>query len=280
MAKTKTTAPRSRRRGTNGSETRKESLAKKIAVFCQEYVATNNGLEAAKKAGYKSAGAAVRASELLAKPEVQAQVAVLREVVATKAGITAQKVLEEHWLIHTADPRDLMDIRRECCRYCYGKDGRYQRTPREMQEFRRDYDTNTFVKAKAKGLSLDEMAELEPFDNEGGIGFDPRKPPVESCPECFGRGVVTAYPKDLRDLSPHALKLLAGVEMTDKGIKIHRRDQDGSLKAAGCVVGAYRDGTGGGRKPEQTPSDADRMLDAIFGGTSGGGVVPATARKK
>jgi phage terminase small subunit len=41
-------------------------------------------------------------------------------------------VLEELWAIAVADPRELIEYRRTCCRHCWGLEHEYQRTTREI----------------------------------------------------------------------------------------------------------------------------------------------------
>jgi hypothetical protein len=78
-------------------------------------------------------------------------------------------------------------------------------------------------------------------DFTGGIGYDPRKPPVETCPECFGRGVERVSVTPSRKLSKAAARLLSSMKQTKDGIELKTRDQDGALIALGRVVGAFKD---------------------------------------
>ena len=55
---------------------------------------------------------------------------------------------------------------------------RAQRTPEERRRAHREW--LALLAAKRKGKR---------FDEEGGVGFDPRSLPNQDCPECHGRGV-------------------------------------------------------------------------------------------
>jgi phage terminase small subunit len=251
---------------------KKVNAADRLERFCQEYVVHNRGTDAAIAAGFSKAGARVRASELLARPEVQARLDVLKLELAAKTGITAQRVLEELYDIAQADPRDLCELRRICCRYCHGKGNRYQRTPQEMVEYRKNWDLEFQKKAKENGLSKSELAELigGEFDEQGGIGYDPRKQPNPDCPECFGDGKLETHFKDVRNLKGRALKLYAGVEETQHGLKIRMRDQDGALDKVARSVALYRDGLKLVTQPgSQTPGAIERTIDDFFARVNG-----------
>jgi phage terminase small subunit len=127
-----------------------------------------------------------------------------------------------HWIsIARANPNDLIEGRRTCCRFCHGKSFGYQRTPAEMASAASAWE--------AHSEKAPDGTPLEPFDEQGGIGYDARKDPHPHCPECFGEGVVVVFVKDTRQLSAGARLLYAGVKETENGIEIEMRDQDAAL---------------------------------------------------
>lgn len=67
----------------------------KYKRFCEEYIIDLNGTKAAIRAGYAESGAAVRACELLASPEVQEYIAELKRKRSERTEITADMVLKE-----------------------------------------------------------------------------------------------------------------------------------------------------------------------------------------
>ena len=213
-----------------------EGLTKAKQIrFVAEYCVDFNGAAAAIRAGYAEASAKEIASELLTFPNVKKAVARRMEAAATAAEVDTQLVVSELYGLAMADPRDLMKIERDCCRYCNGIDYKYQWTP---AEFKRELN---------KALADDKL----PPDLEGGVNFDPRLPPVDDCPECAGRGVERVVITPSAKLSRGAARLLASMKQTRDGIEIKTRDQDAALMAMGRVVGIFKDrqemtGPGGG----------------------------------
>lgn len=239
----------------------------RLELFIREYLVDFNGRRAAIAAGYSADSARQTASELLATPDVQAQ---LQEAIAQRAqvsGITAAAVLDRLHAIATADPRELIELHRGCCRYCWGKGHRYQRTPREMEEARHEHQ------AAQEGKPAPQK-----FSEAGGIGFNAKRDPNPACPECFGDGVERVVAKDTRDLSLPARMLYAGVKTTQHGLEIKTHDQTGMLVNLGKHLGLFRE------KVELTGKDGGPVehslrdiIDAIEGADTGIG--PATGRR-
>ncbi len=82
-----------------------------VAVFIAEYAKTQNGTQSAITAGYSPNSAHVTASQLLRKPNVQAEIANLRETVLAQVqrdtGITLERTLREIARIAFFDARRL-----------------------------------------------------------------------------------------------------------------------------------------------------------------------------
>lgn len=96
-------------------------LSPQMARFVEEYVASEdlNATQAAIKAGYLAKSAKVKASHLLADARIQTAVSAVFESRSKRTQITADKVLERLWDIATADPNELVELRRACCAKCY-----------------------------------------------------------------------------------------------------------------------------------------------------------------
>lgn len=203
------------------------------ALFVKEYLVDLNGRRAAIRAGYSPSTARAIAHELLATDEVKAAVQKAMDERAARLGIAADTVLKRWWDIANADPAELIEHRRVCCRYCYGKNHRYQRTPKEMADAIRDFE-----RAKLAAESRGEPFAAE-FDPQGGTGFDPRKDPSPDCPECFGQGDELVFPKDTRDLSPAARLLYAGVKKSEKGLEIKMQSQQAALENVAKHLGMF-----------------------------------------
>lgn len=215
------------------SETEERTLNRKRTMFVREYLVDLNGRQAAIRAGYSPDTARAIACELLARDDVRAEVEKAMAARSARTDITADMVLQKWWAIANADPAELIEHRRVCCRYCYGKNNRYQRTPKEMSEALRDFER---AKMKAEAEQMPFPAE---FDPQGGTGYDPRKDPNPNCPECFGQGDEQVFPKDTRDLSPQARLLYAGVKKSDKGLEIKMQSQQAALENVAKHLGMF-----------------------------------------
>ncbi|WBF05185.1 terminase small subunit [Burkholderia phage CSP3] len=204
-----------------------QPLTDKQQAFVDEYLVDLNATKAAIRAGYSPKTAQEQSSRMLSKPHVQKAIAEAKARRAERTEIDQDRIVRELWNVLTADANGLIEYRRTCCRYCYGKDHRFQRTAGEME--RAKIEHRAFVlKCKQEGVKL-TVAE-QTFDEQGGIGYDPRKPPVEECPECFGEGYGDVFVKDTRNLSPELRSLYAGVKRTKDGIEVKMHDKQGFVQ--------------------------------------------------
>lgn len=191
-------------------------ISAKMQRFVDEYLVDLNGAAAARRAGYKNRQSAV---ELMVRPEIQAAINQAKTERAARLRIEQDDVVRPLWDAYTADPNDLVDYRRTCCRYCYGAGYRYQRTAGEMEREREAH-------AAATTKAHDEGKEVPPpFDEKGGTGWDPRRDPNPECPECFGDGHGEVFIHDTRKLSIEQRAQLAGVERSKEGIKVKALDK-------------------------------------------------------
>lgn len=220
---------------------------RRIELFAAEYIVDFNGKLAAMRAGYGASNARFEASRLLAMPEVQAKVDEAMEARLKRAALTGDQVLARIRAIATADANSLIELRRTCCRHCYGTDHRYQRTQQELRNYRSEFEAKI---DKQCDDPIRAAALKEEFNAEGGIGWDPRKEPLDDCPECFGQGAIEPFAKDTRDLSPEARLLYRGVKVNQNGtIQVLTADQDGMLRMLAEHAGLLR------RKVEVTGKD-------------------------
>lgn len=203
---------------------------------------------------------------------MQARLQARREELIKDTGITPELVLGRLHAIGTADPRELTELHRCCCRYCWGKGNLYQRTPREMAEDRAAWEANE------KEREAKQLPPGKPFSEAGGIGFNPKHDPNPDCPECFGDGESRVVFKDTRDLSPAARLLFAGVEQTQHGLKVRMHSQTDALVNIGKHLGMFT------KTVELTGKDGGpvehsfrELLDDVEGADTGIG--PATGRQ-
>lgn len=172
------------------------------------------------------AGAA--AARLLADVRLRKIIDERRAETAERSKLKIDDVVRHITEIIEADPRDLTEYRRGACRYCYGAEHLYQRTPRELRD---DY--------KAFEANRHKAGAPQVFDMQGGTGYTPKRDPHPDCPECYGDGVGYEYFKDTRKLSKNAARLYAGVKVTKNGLEIQTRSQDAAVKMLGEHLGAF-----------------------------------------
>lgn len=188
-------------------------MTEKKQRFVLEYCKDWNGTQAAIRAGYSEKTAYSIASRLLKDVDILAAIEERKEELAVAAKLDAVSVLKQWHDIAYADPNELMQLRRTCCRHCYGFGHRYQWTEAEYGQAVDD--------AVAKGGEIP--------DGMGGFGFDTNADPADGCPECGGNGVEVIHMADTRKLRGKSRRLYAGVQKTKEGIKILTRDQDAAL---------------------------------------------------
>jgi phage terminase small subunit len=179
--------------------------------FVQEYLVDLNGTQAAIRAGYSANTANEQASRLLANVKIQEAVEEAQRKLQDKLEINAERVIQKLATIAMADPRELVQNKVSCCRFCYGLGHKYQRSDHEMDADREDW----------------ERQGKEPlhFNEKGGAGFSLALPPVETCPHCAGDGESRVVLKDTRDLSPAARLLYCGAKQTKFGVEIQMHNQ-------------------------------------------------------
>lgn len=219
------------------------NLTDKQEKFVQELLVGKSQREAYRSAYPKSkkwADSAVdtTASQLLKIPKVLQRYNELHGRLIKEAEddciVTAKDVLRQLTSIAMTDTNEIVELRRECCRYCYGLNHRYQMTENEMLRRKADH-------AAALEQAMREGKELGPFDTLGGTGFNPTWPPNPECPECFGEGVSSPFFKDTRNLSPGAKSLFAGVKVTKDGIEVKLHSKDKALELLGRHLELFKD---------------------------------------
>lgn len=219
-------------------------LTPKQAAFVAEYLIDLNATQAAIRAGYSARTANEQGARLLAHVSVRAAIVDAQAERARRVEIDQDAVLRRWVTIATADPRELIEYRRTCCRHCYGVAFGYQLTQGEK------------VRKRKRALEIgDVLKDADDGDVVfGGIGWDPRKPPVDECPECFGEGVQSTYIHDTRILSPAAAMLYAGVKETKDGIQVLMSDRDAAMVNIAKHLGMFTE------KVELTGKDGGPIL--------------------
>ena len=226
--------------------------------FVQEYLIDLNATQAAIRAGYSEKTAEIIGFENLRKPNIAKLIEQSRSNLAKEAQIDAVQVLKQYQDIATCDPNEIVQARREACRYCWGKDHRYQFTQGEFEAYVENHRLQCEEAEK-------EKKDAQPFDPKGGTGFNPKRDPNPDCPECFGDGRLSVYIADTRKLSKQAKRLFAGIKQTREGIEVKLNDQTAALTNIGKHLGMFIErveATGKNGGPIEITNLTDAALDA------------------
>lgn len=209
-------------------------LTEKQKRFADEYLIDLNATAAYIRAGYKSTGNAAEAaaSRLLSNVKVQEYIAARQKARAERTEITQDMVLQRWWAIATADPNELVHLRRLCCRHCFGIGHQYQWRDAE------EYET-----AVSEAIEEGKLRDCEPAipSDAGGYGFDRLLRPHPKCPMCRGEGRADLHMADTRDLNGPAKLLYAGIKQTQAGIEIKLQDQGKALENVARHLGMFKD---------------------------------------
>lgn len=198
-------------------------------LFATAYLKHFNAARAAREAGYSARSSHRQGWELLRRPEIKQAVEEGIAARLERTQIDADFVLREWAAIALADVSEIMQHRRCCCRYCYGVDGKYQRTQNE-----RDADFKHFQ-------TTPQALAGEDFDEKGGVGYNPLLDPSPECMECFGEGEARLYVADTRDMSPGARALFAGIKQTKEGLEVKFHSKDKALEMIARHLGMLKD---------------------------------------
>lgn len=195
-------------------------LSDREARFVMEMAVDGNASAAYVRAGYSAKNANVNSSRMLAKDSIQAALERVRAAVAERAGFSAEQTLRFASDILETDSRDLVEYKVSCCRFCYGDGHLYQRTAGEMDLDRKKHAAQADLRAQRNP----DYIPTE-FDEQGGDGYDRRKPPNTECPACAGDGEGRVVIKDTRYLSKAAAALFAGVKEGKDGVEVKMHDK-------------------------------------------------------
>lgn len=205
--------------------------------FTELYVATLNPQQAAVEAGYSGTVAIGKSYGWVGsgrtKPHVYEAVQALLKTRNEALGYTSERFLDSLWKEHTADARELSEVRVHCCRCCWGADHRPMMTRLEHEEARDDYQRRC-EKLLIAGVPEDKWP---PFDERGGVGYDRRRSPNPECPECGGEGEPDVVLKDTRKISSGAARIYAGARKTKQGIEVRVRDRSPAMQRLASHLG-------------------------------------------
>lgn len=230
----------------------REPLTPKQGAFVAQYLVDLNATQAAIRAGYSAKSAGRQAVELLTKPHISDAIAAAKAKRAERIEVTADMVVLRLWAVMTADPRELVEVRRHACRYCHGVDHRYQYTPAELERDRTEWEKRQ------------TRASKETFDERGGVGYSAKREPHPDCPECHGLGVERVVVHDTRRLSSGAAALYQGVKQTKDGVEVKMVSVEAAwtLIARHVGLGDIERGDGDPNEHARRVREAVRAMDA------------------
>ena len=205
-------------------------LTPKQERFVAEYLIDLNATQAALRAGYSEKNAGKIGFQLLEKTRIQAAIHAEMKKRGQRTEITADMVLKRWWDIATADPNDIIHLRRVCCRHCYGIDHQYQW--RDRDEYQQAVET-------AVTAAKEQDKDPVPPSDAGGYDFDRLLRPHAKCPYCRGEGHGEVHIEDTRELEPKAKLLYAGIKQTQAGIEIKMQDQGKALENVARHLGMF-----------------------------------------
>jgi phage terminase small subunit len=217
----------------------------KLNRFAEEYLLDLDPAQAALRVGLPEHHGA----RILARPDVQTKVRLARLRRQSHTEIYADAVLRRWWQLATADAREITSVHRVNCRHCHGHDHRYQFTVDELRTARQRHEIAQRELPPGTGT---------PFDDLGGDGFDVWGDPDPECTECGGKGLPQVWVADMRQLSPGAVLLYDGVDVSRDGtIRVKHRDRNW----ADQMVAGHLGISVKGNSREPTPLDPAQMSD-------------------
>ncbi|QBJ80522.1 terminase small subunit [Aquitalea sp. USM4] len=204
------------------------NLSPRQQAFVEAYLgeASLNATEAYKAAGYKIANdnvAAVEGARLLRNPKITKAIAERRKTLSESTDITPEKVLALWWARANVNVNEIVEYRRDNCRYCWGEGHAYQWTQGEYEQAQREADAN--------GTDSPDAA--------GGFGFIATREPNPECPECAGEGKGKVHVHDTRRLKGAARQMYRGVHQGKDGLKALVGDPDRALEQVTKILGMY-----------------------------------------
>lgn len=236
--------------------------------FCQEYLIDLIGSKAYKRVrpDVTDASARSESARLFANPNIGKRIQELMDERAIATGVTSDRIVMRLWQMATADPRELVEVRINGCRHCWGLYFQYQYTDTELERLEHDHIHAEARRRKREG----EKFEPRDFPRKGGGGFDATRRPNPDCPECGGQGAPQHVVKDTRDLSPGAAMLYGGVKLgKDGSIAMVVRDQLPALKLVGEHLGMWND-----KLPPQSANPLQDLLRQLQGASGSAAALP------
>jgi hypothetical protein len=190
--------------------------------FVDEYLVDLNAWQASIRAGLSGSSAYT----LLRNQEVLGAIRERRALIDSERSVKgAAHVLNKLWDIETADPRDLVEIWKVPCRFCWGVNGQYQFTRTEAHRRMQAHELGLagkplealFPCGRAEAAAWHAGSAELALDPQGGDGYTSNRDPNPTCTECGGDGVTIQHVTDTRKLTAGGRALYRGVKVTKEG---------------------------------------------------------------
>lgn len=226
-----------------------------VEVYLTCYNGTRSYMEVFGSKNYNASG--IEASKTLRRDRVKTYLSERMKAAFERTEAAQDQIIQTYTMVAYGDVNELVEHRRDACRYCYGDGHGYQFTPAEFERAKESHrKEQADARANARGGAF-TPAEFDPL---GGIGYHPNREPHPECPECFGDGVSRIHFHDTRSLSPSALAMYEGAEITKNGMNIKTSSRDGAREKLAKILKVYEDS-----KTEVTISLSADALEATYG---------------
>jgi phage terminase small subunit len=193
-----------------------------------------------------------RSEVLLAREDIQARVTDIVTQVASLSSISVATVMTHWWNLALADPNEVVQYRRNCCRYCHGLNNEYQWTEGE------------YWSAVAKAVDNDKPQP----ERAGGFGYDLSRGPSPDCGECAGEGLGEMHIPDTRLMSERGKLLFDGIEISKAGVKVKLNSRTDAMNNIAKFLGMYQErvDVGGLMRGAEAPVDLSNLTqEALVG---------------
>lgn len=192
----------------------------------------------------------IGAAKMLKNPDIVAFIQEVRGELAGTALVDIQQLVIDLAQMATTDINEIVQIRRECCRHCWGIDNRYEWSEYEYEKAMTEHE---------KKAQTDPSLPLP--DVSGGFGWHPHRDANADCPVCFGDGVMNTWIADSRTLSPGARKLYNGFRYDKNGnMEVLLNSREEAQTKLMRIFGAWNPVKGAA--PGAIRDAADRIDDA------------------
>lgn len=163
--------------------------------------------------------------KLLDDAAIRARIKEMRDSAARACMITQEQILQDWFDVATADPNEIVAVKRYACRFCFGAGHRYQWAT--LEEWQRAC------------VTASDRRQSTP-DCSGGFGYSEQLEANHTCPSCYGEGNLKVRIADTTKLQGKARKLYKGAKQDRFGvITVEMHDQDQARQNLARAMGIF-----------------------------------------